>query len=820
MDSNKKEFVSPQATIMFPSQNDPFSVKETKEWGLQLAYQIRNQWFYGIGGFLEDGCINSQFNSQRVNILQRRIYAKGLQPTDKYMKIFKADGDKSFLNLPKKVSSSIPKFVDVVVNGMADRGYSITATSIDPLGTAERKAYQEQIENDKNAKDVIISAKENFGIDIGSMPVDQLPETNEELELHMRLEYKQSIELSQELAIAEVMAENRYNEMIDRMNKKNLVIDGFTWVKNEFIPDRGVVLKPVNGINKVQSYTECPYYSDCFYHGEFKNVPLSEVFIDFQWVNAPEYKDIKEQITLSGSAWSEYNRYQDLDQIKGTASLLYFTYKTTRERTKKVVTEKTGGKKVMDYTPEKNETKNFDPYKKVSYVEEVLMEGVLVLGTDILLHWGVAENMARPKSNKQLVIEKYIGVAPNRLGEYIDSPVGRMIELQDELCIVILKGQQIIQQIQSDGFLIDPDAIAELDFGNGLKYTAQNVIDMWTQTGSIFARSVSASGDPMYSKPIQELRTGGSLEKLRALSIQKLELLDSMRDVIGLNKVSDASTPDKESLVGVQKLASLNSNIATRHILDASNDVTKRSAEAILYRIGDMLKYSDLKDDFARKIGATAVKTLDSIKDLHLYDFAIFLDLELDAEEKAKLEIDMTKAIDAGQLSVADKYKVLRVKNFDLALAYMTILIEKYQAKLEKQKAEMFKIQSDENLRASQGAEEMRMKTEQFIINGKMQLQQMMNEGDINKERVKGEEERKSLEMKLQGEYQIAQVQGGVQMEKMSFAEDRKDDRTKIQATQQSALIDQRAKDKSPKDFQADDIDDSMFELDPSINQQ
>jgi len=267
-------------------------------------------------------------------------------------------------------------------------------------------------------------------------------------------------------------------------------------------------------------------------------------------------------------------------------------------------------------------------------------------------------------------------------------------------------------------------------------------------------------------------------------------------------------------LVGVQKLASLNSNIATRHILDGACDVTKRLAEAITYRIHDLLKFTDLKDDFARKIGVTAVKTLDSVKELHLHDFAIFLDLHLDAEERAKLENDMSDAIAKNQMQVQDKYKVLNVKNFKLALAYMTILVEKHQKKAQEQKAQEFKLQSDENIRAAQGAEQARQQTAQMINQFEMQLQQMTTQGELQKEEVRGNQDRLTLEMKINGDLQVAQVNGGVQMQKMNMVEENKDKRIVKQATQNSEMINQRKQEGAqPIDFEAKEIDMSEFEM-------
>ena len=111
----------------------------------------------------------------------------------------------------------------------------------------------------------------------------------------------------------------------------------------------------VNAENKIQSYTEDPYFRDCFYHGEFKMVPISEVLIEFQWLNLPENQAIKEQLASSAVAWWDYNLISQNQRIKGTTNLLYFTYKTTRKKAKKIK-EKATGERILskadeNYTP-------------------------------------------------------------------------------------------------------------------------------------------------------------------------------------------------------------------------------------------------------------------------------------------------------------------------------------------------------------------------------------------------------------------------------------------------------------------------------------
>ena len=90
--------------------------------------------------------------------------------------------------------------------------------------------------------------------------------------------------------------------------------------------------------------------------------------------------------------------------------------------------------------------------------------------------------------------------------------------------------------------------------------------------------------------------------------------LQMIRDVTGLNEARDGSTPDSHSLVGLQKLAAANSNTATRHILDGSLYMFRSLAEALTYRVSDILEYADFKDEFVNQIGKYNVSILKEIK--------------------------------------------------------------------------------------------------------------------------------------------------------------------------------------------------------------
>lgn len=809
--ANSGEKFEIKGGVGFPNPLDPFEKKKQLDWGLGVARAIQSEWFHSYFG---DTC---KFFTQRDEFLKRRIYAKGLQSMTKYFDKLGTNGDTSLLNLAKKPITIIPKLVNITTNGMSNRGYVVKATAIDQVSRESKENYRKQIEDDQLGKDIAIQAKEQLGVEVSNMPIDQIPETKEEMQLHLQLEYKPSYEMSQELAIETVMKDSDYDNIINPQVIRDLIELGVGCVKHRLVPERGIRIERVNPENKMQSYTEDPYFRDCFWHAEYKRVLVSDVLIENDWLNDPENEWYKEQLIHSGKAWDFHFNTPTNERLQGTTNILYFTYRTTRERFKKIKEKATGEKIVSDASAFFDATKvKKEDYKRVSKVDEIIFEGAYVLGTDIMLKWEVMENMTRPKSNTQKVIDQYIMIAPDKEKSYINSLVARMMNIDDLIQICELKAQQMIQRMMPDGYFIDEDAIAEVDLGDGNVLKPQGLLDMFFQTGSIVGRTMGADGTYNYSKlPITELKTAGNLTKLQALRIERDSYRNDQREVIGLNKASDASNPDKESLVGLQKIAALNSNTATRHILDASKEITRRVAECTTYSISDVLKYfPKLKEDLIRKIGATSVEDLESMKDLHLRDFAIYLDMDLDDEERAKLEADMSVAIEKGYLSVADKYKVLNIKNFKQAVGYMSILMDKHAKKQQEAKAQEYKIQADENIRASQTSEQFKQQTVQMETEANTKIQKMISEGEIAKERTRGDENRKTAEVKGQFDIQVAELNANVAMNKFNELEDRKDSRSVKEATMNSKMIKQRKEDGAePIDFENENVGMEEFEL-------
>ena len=355
-----------------------------------------------------------------------------------------------------------------------------------------------------------------------------------------------------------------------------------------------------------------------------------------------------------------------------------------------------------------------------------------------------------------------------------------------------------------DGVYLDADGLAEIDLGNGTNYNPQEALNMFFQTGSVIGRSFTSEGDLNPGKvPIQEIRSNSGGAKLQSLITTYNYYLQMIRDVTGLNEARDGSTPDKNALVGVQKLAAANSNTATRHILQSGLFLTAEVAECLSLRISDILEYSPTADAFVQAIGSHNVATLDEMKNLHLYDFGIFIDLTPDEEEKAILENNIQMALQQKSIELEDAIDIREIKNLKLANQLLKIRRGKKQERDRQLQLQNIQAQTQSNAQAAQAAAQLDLQKAQAKAQTESQLAQMQAQLDAQKMAQEVEAKKQLMALEFQYNMQLKNMEVESLKTREKQKEDRKDERTKIQATQQSELIDQRKTGKPPKSFES-----------------
>jgi hypothetical protein len=781
----------------FPSQAVSDEEKMSIEYGAKVGSAIEYEWLINNNN-------SNRYTTYKDSFHSLRLYARGEQSVKKYKDELSINGDLSYLNLDWKPVPIISKFVDIVVNGMADRSYDIKAYSQDQASIQERTIYVENIVLDMENKAFNNAVSSSFGIDMFKTDQSKLPESTEELELHMQLDYKQSIEIAEEEAINSIFDKNKYEYISKRVNN-DLVVLGIGAVKNSFNKSEGIKVEYVDPADLVYSYSDSPYFDDIYYVGEVKEIYVNELKKEFPYLTD---EDISEYIESSNSH-KKNNNTAKKENDKNSVSVLYFEYKTYMSEVHKIKKTASGGSKAIKKNSSFNPPKNED-YEKIERVIEVVYEGAKIVGSgsERILKWELKKNMIRPKADTTKAVMSYCICAPRMYEGRIESLVGRITGFADMIQITHLKLQQVMSKMVPDGVYLDADALAEIDLGNGTNYNPAEALNMFFQTGSVIGRSMTQDGDVnRNSMPIQELNTSGKGGKIQSLIQTYNYYLQLMRDVTGLNEARDGTMPDKDALVGIQKIAAANSNTATRHLLQSSLYLTLATAECVSMRISDVIEFSPTRESFIKSLGKFNVATLAEMSSLHLHDFGVFLELAPDEEEKQMLENNIQMALQQQTINLEDAIDIREVRNIKLANQLLKLRRIKKEEKDQAIQQQNIQAQTESNAQAAQAAAQAEMQKSQALAQTEMQLEQAKSQFEMQKMEREAQLKKELMQLEFEMNMQLKQKEVEASTKKEKQKEDRKDERTKIQATQQSEMIEQRKQGTTPKNFESAGFD-------------
>ena len=774
----------------FPSQVVSDAEKASWEYGTQVGQAIEYEWF-GQGRTNGNRYLTSwnQFH-------QLRLYARGEQSIQKYKDELSINGDLSYLNLDWKPVPILSKFVDIVVNGISAKAYDIKAYAQDPSSIKKRTDYASMLYEDMVAKEYLDSLKQTLGIDLYQTPnIDTIPESKDELELHMQLSYKQSVEIAEEEAIASVLAQNKFDLTRRRLNM-DLTVLGMAVAKTSFNTAEGITVDYVDPAYVVYSYTEDPNFDDVYYVGEVKSITIPELKKEFPNIREEELERIQKMPGNSQyiTGWGNYD--------ENTVQVLYFDYKTYHNQVFKIKETPQGLMKALEKPDSFNPPEN-DNFERVSRSIEVLYNGAKVLGSNEMIKWELAENMSRPTADTTKVEMNYALCAPRMYKGRIESIVSKCIGFADMIQLTHLKLQQVLSRMVPDGVYLDMDGLAEVDLGNGTNYNPAEALNMYFQTGSIVGRSLTQDGDMNAGKvPIQELNSSSGQAKIAALIQTYQYYLQMIRDVTGLNEARDGTAMDKNSLVGLQKMAANASNVATRHINQSSLYITLKLAENIALKIADALEFPLTRSALQNSISTFNIKTLDEIVNLNLHDFGIFLELEPDDEEQAQLENNIQVALQQGGIDLEDAIDLREIKNLKLANQMLKI---KRKAKAKQDQANQQANIAAQGQSQADTAEKTAMaevQKQEAIMGANVQFEQSKNQMEIQRMEIASQLKAQEMQAKFQYDMQLKQLDVQNTQQKEGAIEDRKDTRSKMEATQQSELISQRQNDSLPIDFE------------------
>lgn len=586
----------------------------------------------------------------------------------------------------------------------------------------------------------------------------------------------------------------------------DLTVLGIAAVKTDFNTANGVTVDYVDPAYMVYSYTEDPNFEDIYYVGEVKSLTIPELKKEFPGISEDELKRI--QNTPGNKSYiTGYGNYDN-----NTVQILYFDYKTYNDQVFKIKQTDQGLMKAIEKDNTFNPPEN-DNFERVSRSIEVLYSGAKVLGTNIMLNWELSKNMTRPMSDTTKVKMNYAICAPRMYKGRIESLVSRCTGFADMIQLTHLKLQQVISRMVPDGVYLDMDGLAEVDLGNGTNYNPAEALNMYFQTGSVVGRSLTQDGEMNAGRvPVQELQSGSGNAKIASLIQTYQYYLQMIRDVTGLNEARDGSLPDRNTLVGLQKLAANASNTATKHVLQSSLYLTLRISENIALKIADALEFPLTKNSLQNSISTFNIKTLEEIVNLNLHDFGIFLELEPDEEEQAQLEQNIQAAIQQGGINLEDAIDLRQIKNLKLANQMLKVKRKEKQKQDAAMQQANIAAQGQAQADTAEKTALAEVQKQEAVTNTKVQFEQSKNQMEIERMQIQNELEMQKMQRRFDFDLQLKQMDMQAIGEKEKMIEDRKDKRIKMEGTQQSEMITQRNVDGPPIDFEQNvDVDMNAF---------
>jgi hypothetical protein len=802
----------------FPNPLASDEEKNKESYGLMAAKAIEKEWFYrpttGKCGYYD----------KRDEYHNLRLYGRGEQDTKIYKDLMNGGEDASYANYDWRPLQIIPKFVKLIANQMTERLFDIKAEAVDKFSTDLKDTYKKTLEDFIIDKPIMEKAKATLGVDLFPSNSEDYPDTQEEVDLHMQLKYKPAIEIAAEEAIKFTLELNNYDETQSRVIEDIITI-GLGAVKHKTDPTKGIRVEYVDPASLVYSHPSHRDFEDVYYYGEVKRITVNEL----KRISGAKFSD--EQIKNMAAATSEWTNYHGSssndqtyreDDIQGMmVDVLFFNFKSTNTLSYKKKYNSNGGYKMTSKESTfMKKNKDYDGYDVNKKIIDVWYEGALVLGTEMLFNYKLCENMIRPEGFLNITTPNYLVYAPEMYQNRTKSLVERIVPYVDEMQQIHIKLQQLIAKARPNGIYIDVAGLNEINMGDGNVLTPLEAIKLYDETGNILGTSLTHEGDYNYGRePIKELKNG-VIDGLDRLISAYNHYLNLLRDAIGVPQGADASAPHPDMAVGVQQQLALNSNTATRHILDSMLNISKRLGKGLGLRIKDIFLYSDLKNTYINAIGKINVKILEALKKYNLHDLGINIMLKPDNEERQFLEQNIQMALNKELITLDDAIDIRTISNTKLA----NQLIKTRRIKRDK-----LKFQREQEMQKQQ-AEQQAMIAER-TAQAKMQEMQMKSQGELASIQAKSQAKMMELEkeaiekaklMEKEFQYQMQLATGKIQHEekKMKYGEDRKDSRQDKNNTQASSLIQQRTFNQPAKSFESseDNLSGSieMGELEPS----
>jgi hypothetical protein len=721
--------------------------------------------WYDSNGYVPSG----SFFKGRAEHDEIRQYSLGKQSVDKYKKVLLGDDakDNSWMNVNWDIVPIIPKFREIAISRLLERTYDLQASAIDALAVQQEDEYF----NRQKVKILMRQAAQQMGSPLANAPALQPapnePKDMEALQIEQKFGYKHIMATEAEMVISLIMQQND----IAKKRRKALenMVDGGFGGHRLYIDENGMVkFRAVDFDRLVLSYSEESDFSDLQHCGEIIMVNVVDLVPYF---TADKLRVICESVAgkysnppsnvVSGSL----NRYYDKFKVM-VMDLEFYSWNTTVFKQK---LDKSGNIRVLKTDFEDiNKTRNINNNgeaepKYSSTTKKVVYKTKWLVGTEYMYDYGISENMVRKQSSWWDTHLNFYIQSWNNYRMQFASLTKRMIPIADKFMLSWYKLQNQLSQYIPYVIDVDLDALENVNIGSGgTKMEPMQVLDLLFQKNILVSRRKDISGENINYKSVNIQDTGMA----SALSIFYQDLnhcMQLLRDITGLNEVTDGSAPNPKMLTTGLNLANQSTNNALAMISEADKNLMLRLADGMVQKVQIAVKLGKV-EGYAKSLGDETVKFFQINPDLSLHEIGIFIDDAPSEQERQQLLAELNLKDSQCLIDPADKILVMSCRNLKQAAMLLAYKVDQRRKEQQQFALQQQQANAQVQIQSSQAAEAAKQQTLQLQaqidlqkINAQMQWQYIIDkmkvEGKSNDAQILAEAKKVAAQINAESKF-------------------------------------------------------------------
>ena len=787
--------------VGWPDQLATNKVKESNEFGLQVAKVIGNEWFGG-GSPNDSGCT---FLNRRNWIENKRLIVRGKQDPQKFKDhLARQEGDLEYLNLDWTMINLTEKFCNIVSNGIKDDYYRLDIRANDKISVRIKQDKENEHKKNMRSLPMLKKAKQLLGINL--IPNGFIPEDDEELKLYMEIKDRPKIEIAEELMIDFIKKTNKWKE-IERRKNKDLVEIGITASRVYTDNNDGIKIEYRDPENFGHSAVTENDFSDATYFFVVDTITLNELKRESNFDDAILRKIAK---SSSNTSITNYETCDIKDLLNIKADVCRFAFKTTKTDVYKKHKHHGRTSKIVKKDENLKDPIDTNRYEKLASTKDTWFEGNHIVGTDYLYDYKECENLVRDEMNKVRppYVVRAVDIYKNELHSFLDN----IEPINNQLQYAHLKIQHLIAELKPDLIEVDLDMLAELDTKGAKQKTWESALNILGVKGVVFTKRANLGEDGIKDKPGARPNASQQGSGIGVLLNAWAHYYNIIRDITGINPARDGSLPH-DALLGVNKMAELASNTATEHIVESAIAFNKDVAEVLSSRIHSIFSVKNAKkmqSIYERAVGKHNLDAIEVLKDRNLHDFGFTVEMIPSQKEMQEFREDLTISLQDGSIDVETKSEAQSIarNNIKLANQYLFYKRRKRIQERKEEDAHRQKLQTESNIASGKSAAQNQIQA--YGIKQKMDLefQSKLAQIEVIKKKAMQEVEAPVKDKEFQQEAYIEKLKAATSFNVSKYKEESKDLRLDKQSSHQSKLIDQRQKDKDPIDFENNLFDD------------